>query len=63
MAWNNIALYVGITLGSIIGGAVLEGLEFSALPYVCSGVALISFGISMRKLRKVQQEPQFIAPS
>lgn len=49
MAWNNTALYIGITLGSIIGGAVMGGPGYAVLPYMCSGVALISFGLSVRR--------------
>lgn len=49
MAWNNTALYTGITLGSIIGGTVMKQFGFAVLPFMCSGVALISFGISVHR--------------
>jgi predicted MFS family arabinose efflux permease len=49
MAWNNTALYVGITFGSIMGGSVMGGWGYAALPYICSGVALMSFGLSIRR--------------
>ncbi len=40
MAWNNTALYVGITLGSVMGGRVILQ-SFGALPFVCAMIALL----------------------
>lgn len=49
MAWNNTALYIGITLGSIIGGYVISNFGYPFLPYVCSIAAIISFILSHQK--------------
>ncbi|WP_326998750.1 MFS transporter [Cohnella kolymensis] len=37
MAWNNTALYIGITLGSMLGGFVITHWGYRALPFVCCG--------------------------
>lgn len=52
MAWNNTALYIGITLGSMIGGLVISNWGYSFLPYVCSVAAIISFFLSTQKIEK-----------
>jgi len=52
MAWNMTALYVGITLGSVIGGYVISRWGYDPLPYVCSVAALASFALSMQKVRR-----------
>lgn len=50
LALNNTALYIGITLGSILGSFVIAKFEFYILPFICSGIALISSLIcSIRK--------------
>ena len=49
MAWNNTALYIGITIGSMIGGYVISIRGYSFLPYVCSIAAIISFFFSTKK--------------
>jgi predicted MFS family arabinose efflux permease len=51
MAWNMTALYVGITLSSMIGGYVITNWGYNLLPYVCSVAALISFALSMQKVQ------------
>jgi len=52
MAWNNTALYIGITAGSIIGGYVVSQWGYGPLPYVCSVAAGMSWAIgSLRKLQ------------
>ncbi|WP_078433615.1 MFS transporter [Metabacillus halosaccharovorans] len=48
MAWNNTALYIGITIGSMIGGYVITNWGYPFLPYVCSIAAFISFVLSIR---------------
>ncbi|WP_238392617.1 MFS transporter [Paenibacillus antri] len=48
MAWNNTALYVGITLGSMIGGYIITKWDYSVLPYICSVAAMLSFALSKR---------------
>ncbi|QQE77213.1 MFS transporter [Alicyclobacillus sp. SO9] len=40
MAWNNSALYAGITLGSLLGGWVITKWTFSVLPLICAVIAL-----------------------
>jgi predicted MFS family arabinose efflux permease len=42
LALNNTALYIGITLGSILGSLVIAKFGFYILPFICSGIALIS---------------------
>ena len=54
MAWNNTALYIGITIGSMIGGYVISNWDYSLLPYVCSVVALISFALSTQKVQEAK---------
>ncbi|UOR12566.1 MFS transporter [Halobacillus amylolyticus] len=49
-AWNNTALYIGITLGSIIGSYVVANWGYSLLPFISSGAAAISFVMSTHKL-------------
>ncbi|WP_226530249.1 MFS transporter [Metabacillus niabensis] len=48
MAWNNTALYIGITIGSMIGGYVISNWGYPFLPYVCSIAAFISFVLSIQ---------------
>ncbi len=50
MAWNNTALYIGITIGSMIGGYVISNWGYSLLPYVCSVTAIVSFVLSTQKI-------------
>ena len=52
MAWNNTALYIGITIGSMIGGYVISNWDYSLLPYVCSVAAIISFALSTQKVQQ-----------
>lgn len=49
LALNNTALYIGITLGSMMGGYIITKWEFFTLPFICSGVALISSLISAKR--------------
>lgn len=49
LALNNTALYIGITLGSIMGGFVITQWGFFTLPFICSVVALISSLISAKR--------------
>ena len=39
MAWNNSALYIGITCGSAAGGYILKNFGFTNLPFVMAGLA------------------------
>ena len=54
MAWNNTALYIGITIGSMIGGYVISNWDYSLLPYVCSVAAIISFALSTQKVQEAK---------
>ncbi|MFC7686809.1 MFS transporter [Ureibacillus sp. GCM10028918] len=54
MAWNNTALYIGITIGSLIGGYVISNWGYSMLPYVCSVAAIISFALSTQKVQEAK---------
>lgn len=61
MAWNNTALYIGITIGSMIGGYVISNWGYPFLPYVCSMAAIISFVLSTQKVRDTKKESAFSA--
>jgi MFS transporter, DHA1 family, purine base/nucleoside efflux pump len=61
MAWNNTALYIGITIGSMIGGYVISNWGYPFLPYVCSMAAIISFVLSTQKVRETKKESAFSA--
>ncbi|PNB65085.1 MFS transporter, partial [Pseudomonas sp. FW305-BF6] len=52
MAWNNTALYIGITIGSMIGGYIISNWGYSYLPFVCSIGAFISFMLSFQRVNK-----------
>ncbi|MFC4559762.1 MFS transporter [Virgibacillus kekensis] len=54
MAWNNTALYMGITIGSLIGSYVISNWGYSLLPYVCSVAAIISFVLSTQKVQETK---------
>lgn len=41
MAWNNTALYVGITLGSLLGGWIITTWDVRVLPLICGAIALL----------------------
>jgi len=56
MAWNNTALYIGITLGSMIGGFVISEWGYLYLPYVCGIAALLSFFLSTQKVKEIKKE-------
>ncbi|SHN59959.1 MFS transporter [Desulfitobacterium chlororespirans] len=49
LALNNTALYIGITLGSMMGGFIITKWGFFTLPFICSGAALISCLISAKR--------------
>ncbi len=59
MAWNNTALYIGITIGSMIGGLVISNWGYPFLPYVCSMAAIISFILSTQKVQETKKESVF----
>ena len=40
LAWNNSALFIGIALGSLVGGAAVASAEFAADVTICAGIAL-----------------------
>ncbi|MCM3444815.1 MFS transporter [Metabacillus halosaccharovorans] len=61
MAWNNTALYIGITIGSMIGGYVISNWGYPFLPYVCSIAAFISFVLSTQKVQVTKKELTFPA--
>jgi MFS transporter, DHA1 family, purine base/nucleoside efflux pump len=61
MAWNNTALYIGITIGSMIGGYVISNWGYPFLPYVCSIAAIISFVLSIKKAQETKKESAFPA--
>ncbi|MGN7941421.1 MFS transporter [Virgibacillus sp. 6R] len=56
MAWNNTALYIGITIGSMIGGYVITKWGYPSLPYVCSIAAILSFILSTQKVKERKKE-------
>ncbi|GGI17533.1 MFS transporter [Gottfriedia solisilvae] len=59
MAWNNTALYIGITIGSMFGGYVISNWGYNILPYVCSITAFVSFVLSTQKVQKARKESSF----
>ena len=61
MAWNNTALYIGITIGSMIGAYVISNWGYPFLPYVCSLAAIISFVLSAQKVQEKKKESAFPA--
>jgi len=56
MAWNMTALYIGITVGSMLGGIVISQWGYSFLPYLCSIAAIFSFVLSMQKIKQINTE-------
>mgnify|MGYP001070977206 CR=1 FL=1 len=61
MAWNNTALYIGITLGSMLGGYVISNWGYSTLPYACSIAAVLSFIISTQKRKVLKEKTTFMS--
>ncbi|MGF6949793.1 DHA1 family purine base/nucleoside efflux pump-like MFS transporter [Neobacillus sp. B4I6] len=59
MAWNNTALYIGITIGSMIGGFVVSNWGYTFLPYVCSIAAILSFVLSTQKVQETKKKSAF----
>lgn len=59
MAWNNTALYIGITLGSILGGYIISNWGYSVLPYACSVAAGMSFILSIQKRQDIKEKSTF----
>lgn len=57
MAWNMTALYVGITLGSMLGGYVISNWGYTLLPYVCSIAAILSFALSCQQVKETNTKP------
>jgi len=55
LALNNTALYIGITLGSMMGGFVITKWGFFALPFICSAIALISCIITVKRKNTTQK--------
>jgi len=53
MAWNNTALYVGITLGSLIGGWVITKWPFGDLPFICAVIALLGGALSFIRTTRI----------
>ena len=54
MAWNMTALYIGITLGSMLGGFVISKWGYSFLPYACSIAAILSFILSTQNVKETK---------
>lgn len=53
LAWNNSALFLGISLGSLVGGAVIEQFGFATTTMVCAGIsaaALLSITVAAQPL-------------
>ena len=66
MAWNMTALYIGITLGSMLGGFVISNWGYTFLPYVCSIAAILSFVLSTQKVKETKtvksKQANYISP-
>ena len=56
LAWNNSALFVGISLGSLVGGAAASRGNFDATLTICAGIAvlgcLVNAGASPRPIAR-----------
>ncbi|MCM3623808.1 MFS transporter [Brevibacillus borstelensis] len=57
MSWNITGMYIGMTLGSYLGGPVYQLWGFSALALICGGFALgagvLSLGVVGRQVKSV----------
>lgn len=49
LAWNNSALYIGITLGSAMGSVVIREWKFDILPLICGVIALAGSAFSAKE--------------
>jgi predicted MFS family arabinose efflux permease len=43
LAWNNSSLFLGIALGSLVGGQVISHGSFAASLVVCGAIALVGW--------------------
>ena len=46
LAWNNSALFLGISLGSVIGGEAVAFASFEANLAICAGISLLGYVIN-----------------
>ncbi len=46
MAWNQSAMYLGITVGSLAGGRIADG-HFTELPLACAAIALVGAAVQL----------------
>ncbi|ABD13354.1 arabinose efflux permease family protein [Frankia casuarinae] len=51
MSWNQSAMYLGITLGSLAGGRIADG-HFRALPLACAAVAILGATTQVSTVRR-----------
>jgi predicted MFS family arabinose efflux permease len=58
MAWNNSALYLGIFVGSLVGGEILVQAGFSTLLFCCAGLgalgAVVNAGLNPHPVEAAQ---------
>jgi len=62
MAWNNTALYVGITLGALIGGWAIAKWSFGTLPFILSGISLLGGALTFIRATRISAE-HVLSPS
>lgn len=48
MAWNITAMYVGMTLGSLLGGIIITLFNFYLLPIICACIAFLAGSLSSK---------------
>lgn len=49
MAWNNTALYGGITVGSMFGGWVITEWGYTVLPYAAGGIGFLGYLLILKR--------------
>ncbi|QRG68052.1 MFS transporter [Brevibacillus choshinensis] len=58
MAWNITGMYIGMTIGSYVGGPVYQAWGFTVLACLCAGAALIAGLCSLRPAPKQKEAEQ-----
>ncbi|MED1953072.1 MFS transporter [Brevibacillus centrosporus] len=58
MAWNITGMYIGMTIGSYVGGPVYQTWGFTVLACLCAGVALIAGLCSLRPAPRQKEAEQ-----
>jgi predicted MFS family arabinose efflux permease len=48
LAWNNSSLFLGIALGSLVGGQIITHGSFAAALFICAAIALVGWVINCK---------------